>query len=266
LLEARFTQGSGTDAKLEARVDGGSIGTSDDGTSANAPDNFWLSAGATASGGYAYFDDVIALDSSTLPDAGQIEAIRADGDSSDSGEDEWGVGAGPAQTYDKVNEDPLDENFYAIESAQNDADHRQLWTLGTIASVGTINHVRIGIQAQRGATIASVGTINHVRIGIQAQRGAGSGTEHRIRSKVSTAENSADLGLTTSSIYYVFDPTTQPSNQSELDSYQTGVWRNDGGREFYCFEQWVMVDYTPGGGPETAIQDVIGMGVIPFAR
>jgi hypothetical protein len=224
LLEARYTQGGGSNGKMEARIDGGTIGASTDGTETDAPTRLRIYGASALAGEYFYVDDVIQLDSSTLPGAGQIEALRPDGDSADSGEDEFQDEGGAAQTYDSVNQDPLAEAQYAIESSQVDADHRQLWTLTTIASVGTINHVRIGIQANRGN---------------------GSATEHRIRSKVSTPENSADLVLDGTSRYYTFAPTTQPSSQGELDSYQAGVWRNAGGREFNCYELWVMVDYTP---------------------
>jgi hypothetical protein len=222
MVEVRYKTGTGSNAELEVRVNGVSEATSNDGTLTTDFQKLTVRDphGAT---GNAFIDDIFWRDHTGWVGAGQIEALRMDADSGDSGEDEWEDEAANATTYDAVNQDPLTEANYAIESSQADADHRQLWTLGT----------------------TTIGTINHVRIGIQAARGNGSATEHRIRSKVSTPENSADLGLDGTSRYYTFDPTTQPSNQSELDSYQTGVWRNSGGREFNCYEQWVMVDYTP---------------------
>lgn len=245
-LEVKYIQGSGSDATIEAKMNSGSAVASDDGNLTLAPDDFEVyGSNAVPNGENIYIDDVIAFDSGIYPGPGQIETLRAEGDSGDSGEDEWeGEDAG-GDTYDNVSEDPLDETHWAIESLQNDPDHRQLWTLPTISSVGTINHVKIYIQAERGS---------------------GSGTEHRMRSKVSTPENSADLALTTVSLFYMWSPTTQPSSQSELDGYQAGVWRDDGGREFYCYEQWVMVDYTPGAPPSEVVKDVISGGIIPFAR
>jgi hypothetical protein len=239
-LELRYKQGSGVDAEIGAKLDGATEVTVTDGQSTSVADYLRFQGGAADSGAYIYIDDVLGVDAATWPGNGQIEALRPDGDSADSGEDEWEDEGGAAQTYDSVNQDPLTEAQYAIESSQVDADHRQLWGLTSIASVGTINHVRIGIQANRGN---------------------GSGTEHRIRSKVSTPENSADLLLDGTSRYYTFDPTTQPSNQSELDSYQAGVWRDSGGREFNCYEQWVMVDYTPSAGGPANVKTVDGLAL-----
>jgi hypothetical protein len=344
-----------------------------------------------SSGRFVYIDDFYTeTRSSGNVGAGQIEALRADADSGDAGEDEFqDQGAGSA-TYDDVSDTPTDDTTYAIESSQGDADHRQLWELsihtmglfddstpldpegvwtgdanafdgddataattntgGTkdlnelqgdgvgitarteaiasvvlIAKIGstsvaTTTHVEIFTDG-RGESLGSVSingnvtqtkritlsvpsggwswakvaaleavcyvtqggvgtasvyivqvlvfaelavdTINHVRIGLWAMRGSGSGTEHRIRSKVSTAENSADLGLTTGYAYYIFDPATQPSNQSELDSYQAGVWRNSGGREYYAADQWVMVDYALGAPPPPVARRLLLLGVGP---
>jgi hypothetical protein len=221
LIECKFTKGTGTDTSIEVFVEGSSEVSSTDGTV--IVDARRIRTRVDLASWVSYLDD-IHISSTALPGAGQIEVMRPDGDSGDSGEDEFEDEAANASTWEAVSEDPLSETEYAIESSQADADHRQLWTLDSL----------------------SADTVNAVNVTIWAKRGNGGATEHRIRSKVSTAENSADLGLGASAAYYSYAPSTQPT-AAQLSTFQAGVWRDNGGREFFCYEHYVMVDHTPSG-------------------
>jgi len=54
------------------------------------------------------------------------------------------------------------------------------------------------------------------------KRGTGGAANHYMRTKVpsQTAQNSGDISLSTSFQYKTFDPSTQPSSQSDLDGMQ----------------------------------------------
>jgi len=234
--------GGGSNGEIHCRVDGGTTADVTNGGAGQQPDELKMDNANGAEN--IWFDDIFAKDVFTFLGAGQIDAQRADEDSGDSGEDEFEDEAANAETFSAVNQDPIDETEYAIESSQVDANHQQLWGLTSIPNVGTINLVTVSCQAARGN---------------------GSGTEHRLRAKVSTSENSADLALDGTSRYKTFNPSTVPTNQSEIDNFQAGAWRNAGGREFFCYEHWVMVDHVPAVGG-AVVKDIIGVGVIPFAR
>ncbi len=75
----------------------------------------------------------------------------------------------------------------------------------------------------------------------------GGGESHYLRSKKSggSAENSADLGLTTSVALYSYSPSTQPASTTELDSWQAGGDQSAaGGDRARITELWFMVDYS----------------------
>ena len=194
---------------------------------------------------YFYYDDC-RTDENALPGVGQIEALRPEGDSDTAGFDEFEDESANAETFSAVNHDPVEEAEYAIETDQGDSNHNQLWKLPTIADVGTINHIRLGVWAERGS---------------------GSGTNHYMRGDNGGNVSTQEIALSTSYEYHTVDPIdfsepSTPNTQGELDAYEAGVRRNAGGREYYVAEYWVMVDYTPGaaGGP-AGLKTVDGLAV-----
>lgn len=242
LIEVRYAKGTGSDAVAEIKVNGSVEATSSSGTGTDQVDQINLETFAASP---AYLDDVRIDSGSTYPGDGKIEALRPNADSSDSGEDEF-TASGTEPSWDEVDDDPLDDTSFA-DSSSGAGEVDQLWEQTTIASVGTINHVRVGVRAQR-------------------QNGAGRTHHIRWKNAGGTAENSADLGLGTAFAYFIYDPTDQPASQSDLDGCQAGgAVDASGGRVMELSECYVMVDYTP-GAPTTAIQDIIGRGVVPFPR
>ncbi len=200
----------------------------------------FLHAGAS---GTSYIDDVVVNNSLTYPGAGQIEAIRPDGEGTNT---DWVVTSGGSGNI--VTDVKDGSNTTGAEETDAGGGTHD-FTLETISSIGTINGIK-------SCWIAS--------------RGSGSGTTHSVGAldDDGTPTNVASIVLTTSDAYDDrIESTYTPSTQAELDRLEFQVVKSSGGRDMYVREIWVMVWHTPSGGePSTAIKDVIGYGVVPFAR
>jgi hypothetical protein len=236
-IEFRYKLGTGANAEAEVLLEGVSEASSTDGTATvNAVTmNLQLPGGE---GAVAKADD-LRIDSGTVwPGAGQCDVIRPNA----VGDEDGFTG-----TFADIDDDA---------PGPNDGTGR---TESGSAPIPFVNNL----------TTATIGTINHVRIGVRASRSNGGGRTHHIRAdNGGTPENSSDLGLTGSVAYYTFDPSTEvPSTQGQVDGFQAGGDQSAvGGRQMTITELYVMIDHTPGAPPATAVKDVIGHGIIPFAR
>jgi hypothetical protein len=236
-IEFRYKLGTGANAEAEVLLEGVSEASSTDGTiTVNAVTGTLQHP--SGEGAVGKVDDP-RIDSGTVwPGAGQCEVMRPNA----VGDEDGFTG-----TFADIDDDA---------PGPNDSTGR---TESGSAPIPFTNHL----------TTVTVGTINHVRLGVRASRTNGPGRTHHIRAdNGGTPENSGDLVLTNSVAYYTFDPSTEvPANQSDIDGFQAGGDQSAvGGRQMTITELYVMVDQTPGAAPTTAVKDVIGHGIIPFAR
>ena len=215
-IEFRYQKGTGSDAVVEVKVDGtidATITTSNETAQSTA-----LHIRSTASGVTNYFDDIRIRDDA-YPGDGVVSSVRPDaiGD-----EDNFTNG------FAQIDDDPV-----------NDATLREAPGSGSIPFLNDVE------------ALASVGTINQVRVKVRALRTGGGGREHYIRwlKPGGTAENSADLLLTGTVAFFSFTPSDQPTTQAHIDDMQAGMSQNTaGGRLAQCTELWIMVDHTPAAG------------------
>jgi hypothetical protein len=236
-IEFRYKAGSGSNAEAEVLLEGVSEASDNTGTATANTEKMNLDT-PVAEGSVAKVDD-LRIDSGTVwPGAGQCEVMRPNA---------VGDEDGFSGTFADIDDDA---------PGPNDGTGR---TESGSAPIPFVNNL----------TTATIGTINHVRIGVRAGRSNGAGRTHHIRAdNGGTPENSGDLGLTGSVAYYTFDPSTEvPSTQGQLDGFQAGGDQSaTGGRLMTITELYVMVDQTPGAPPDTVVKDIIGHGIIPFAR
>jgi hypothetical protein len=180
-----------------------------------------------------YLDDV-AVGYGDSVFAGQVDCIRPDGAGDDSAD--W------TNTYAALAEAPTVD--------------------GT-----THERVKAGSGASYFAhsltTIASVGTINFVRLVVRYMRGSGAGSTHQARSKQGATTEDFTIAATTAYVnYFNALVTTTPTTQGLLDSLQAGV-NHSGAQDSYVSEVWVMVDHTPAAG--TQFTQALPAGMATFA-
>lgn len=236
LLELRYKAGSGANAEAEIRLEESSEASVSDGDGITNASYFSVRRGHTSFDD-SWFDD-IRFTTVVWPGPGQIEALRPDavGDADTNYSGSWA----------DIDNDPVDEATYRECSAAT-GDF-----FDGIADVPE-----------------DFDSVNVVSVGVWT-KGGSSGNEQYIRYKNSGggAQEALIPDLPRQAFAYrTFIPGTQPTTAADINGGQIGMRHNDS-KTGTVAEMWLMVDYTPAGEPPPSgvIRDVIGYGIIPFAR
>lgn len=261
---------------VEARVDGAAaFATSSTRNIAATNLPFWFLIGGNMGGeantaGDWFFDDLAINDTTgsfqnSWPGEGKIIHLRPDsaGDSNTFATQTGGT-AGAANNYTRVDEvTPNDATDFNGSNTLNQEDMFNVSDSG-INSYDIVNVVSVGGRFRNSTADATTA----VRFQIEkAAAGTISQSSSIVPNSTTWRTNIPGTTVKTYPITTYQDPDASDWTQSTLDSMQIGYKIQTGGtNRIDVSNVWALVDYTPGTPPGTAVKDMIGMGIIPFAR
>ena len=236
-INFRYKKGTGSNAIAEFSIDGGAIEASSTNGTGTADVERVRTSELGLTSVTRWFDD-IAIDGAAFPGDGSVYALRPNAVGT---EDNF------SNTFAEIDDLPPDDTTGRVAPASG--------------SIPFLNNL---------TTVSIEGGINDFLISVRAKRGTGQAREHYIRSKKfqDFVQNSPNLALTAGVVYYTFRFDLVPTTQAELDGHQAGMTQSAaGGQLATCTEVYAMVEVAPSGAPpSTVIQDIIGRGVVAFAR
>lgn len=220
--------------------------------------------------GHWYLDDIAINDSTgsfqnSYPGEGSIIHLRPNAAGDNAG---WVDGTG--STFAEVDEvTPDDITTFISTDADNTtiSDFNIDATPAAIESDATINLVHVGARFNMDSADAAARFV----LGVKATSGG-------------TVEESAGIAPTGTTwvtnapaaprnypltLYDLPGASTTPWTKADLDTAQIRVRISvdPGVEDTQISTMWLLVDYTPAEAPpSTVVQDVIGLGIIPFAR
>lgn len=235
---------------------------------------FWIGITA-ADTTLDYYVDDLAINDTSDPGNGQemswcgegeVIVLRPNGNGDAS---DWGGSDGNStDNYLLIDEVPPDSADYVEDNTLDQIDEWEMEaTPAALESSDTINVVHVGVYA---AVSDAASADPDIVLRIKA---AASGTvEESAALDVNSVTYQGPAPLPANSNYQLtlYDlpgASTTAWTKTELDTMQIGVRVSTGDTHFARIAAaWVMIDHKPGEGDSTAVKDIIGSGIIPFAR
>lgn len=261
------TQGAGATDIVNALIDGVEFAGSTTRNIANGVNNVFMGGNLNAEAqttGTWYFDDFATNDDAgsfenSYPGEGSIIHLYPNGAGDNS---DW------TGTFADIDENPPDDATTFI--ADNTLDHIQDVTIDdTPADLGASSLIKVVQFAVRYNVSATTSTDPAFVPRIKASSG---GTVEEgtaiVAGQSAWATRGAGAGSATILITYDLPgASTTAWAKSDLDQAQIGVRISTGDTDsVQVTALWLLVEYVPAGAPSTTVQDIIGSGIIPFAR